>query len=209
MSTNHTHHGSTDAPAARTPRSAARAGAALGGAALLTLGAALPAQAASDVTSGHADVVAVTSTHQVGSIYDQFGGAFTPWDTTYDHRLVFDVAGTGVTCSGGVYTVPNDFSIEDDVPFIGFDNDSASAYEITLDLVSGPGDVTYAASAGGLNTATGQVLTIGSGAHQHGAWTFDAGSCGGSHTFVLNFDVLQASPGTNGADRDIEFVING
>ncbi|MFI9489525.1 hypothetical protein ACIG47_24265 [Promicromonospora sp. NPDC052451] len=206
MSMNHMRHGSTGA---RTQRSAARAGAALAGATLLTLGAALPAQAATDVTAGHADVVAVTSAHQVGSIYDQFGGTFSPWDTTYDYRLVFDVAGTGVTCSGGVYTVPNDFSIEDDVPFIGFDNDSASDYEITLDLVSGPGDVTYTASAGGLDTATGEVLTLGSGTHQHGAWTFDAGSCGGSHSFVLNFDVLEASPGTNGADRDIEFVING
>lgn len=209
MSTNriHDHHGSTGAPA--TLRSSAKVAAALGGAALLTLSAALPAQAVSDVTSGHADVVAVTSTHQVGSIYDQFGGTFSPWDSTYDYRLVFDVAGTGVTCAGGVYTVPNDFSIEDDVPFIGFDNDSASDYEITLDLVSGPGDVTYAASTGGLNTATGQVLTIDSGSHQHGVWTFDAGSCGGSHTFVLNFDVLEAAPGTNGADHDIEFVING
>lgn len=193
----------------RARRRAARMGTALGGAALLTFGAALPAQAATDVTSGHADVVAVSSTHQVGSIYDQFGGTFSPWSSAYDYRLVFDVAGTDVTCSNGVYTVPNDFSIEEDVPFIGFDNDSASAYEIALDLVSGPGDVTYASSAGGLNTATGQVLTVGSGSHQHGAWTFDAGSCGGSSTFVVNFDVAQASPGTNVADRDIEFVFNG
>jgi hypothetical protein len=211
MSSNliHDHNGSDNAPATGRLRSVARAGAALGGAALLTLGAALPAQAASDVTSGHADVVAISSTHQVGSIYDQFGGGFAPWDSTYDYRLVFDVAGTDVTCANGVYTVPNDFNIEGDVPFIGFDNDSSSAYEITLGLVSGPGDVTYTASAGGLDTATGQVLTLGSGLHQHGAWTFDAGSCSGSHTFVLNFDVLQASPGTNGADQDIEFVING
>lgn len=192
-----------------TLRGASRAGAALGGAALLTLGAALPAQAVTDVTSGHADVVAVSSTHEVGSIYDQFGGGFSPWDSTYDYRLVFDVAGTGVTCTDGVYTVPNDFNIEEDVPFIGFDNDSSSAYELSTDLVSGPGDVTYASSTGGLNTATGQVLTIGSGVHQHGAWTFDAGSCGGSSTFVVNFDVAEASPGTRGADRDIEFVFNG
>ena len=161
------------------------------------------------MTSGHADVVAISSTHQVGSIYDEFGGAFTPWDSTYDYRLVFDVVGTGVTCSDGVYTVPNDFTIEGDVPFIGFDNDSDSDYEITLGLVRGPGDVTYAASSGGLDTATGATLTIGAGAHQHGAWTFDTGVCGGSHTFVLNFDVLEAAPGTGGADRDIEFVING
>lgn len=193
----------------RTLKNVARAGVAVGGAALLSLGAALPAQAASDVTSGHADVVAVSSTHQVGSIYDQFGGSVSPWGSTYDYRLVFDVAGTDVTCSNGVYTVPNDFNIEGDVPFIGFDNDSASDYEVVLDLVSGPGDVTYTSSAGGLATATGQALTIGSGTHQHGAWAFDAGSCGGSHSFVLNFDVLEASPGTNGADQDIEFVING
>lgn len=210
MFTNHVQdrNGATGARSTGATRSAARTAAALGGAALLTLGAALPAQAVSDVTSGHADVVAVSSTHEVGSIYDEFGGGFAPWGSAYDYRLVFDVAGTDVTCSNGVYTVPNDFTIEDDVPFIGFDNDSASDYEVTLDLVSGPGDVTYTASSGGLDTATGQVLTISSGAHQHGAWAFDAGSCGGSHTFVLNFDVLEASPGTNGADQDIEFVIN-
>ncbi|MFD2025268.1 hypothetical protein [Promicromonospora aerolata] len=205
----HHHEGASGAPATGTLRSVARAGAALGGAALLTLGAALPAQAASDVTSGHADVVAVSSTHEVGSIYDQFGGSFSSWDSSDDYRLVFDVAGTDVTCSNGVYTVPNDFNIEGDVPFIGFDNDSASDYELTLGLVSGPGNVTYTSSAGELDTASGQVLTVGSGTHQHGAWAFDAGSCGGSHAFVLNFDVLEASPGTNGADRDIEFVING
>ncbi|GAA4687396.1 hypothetical protein APR04_004889 [Promicromonospora umidemergens] len=212
MSTNliHDRNGATGARTTGMPRNAARAGVALGGAALLSLGAALPAQAASDVTSGHADVVAVSSTHEVGSIYDQFGGSFSSWgSSTYDYRLVFDVAGTDVTCSNGVYTVPNNFNIEGDVPFIGFDNDSASDYEITLGLVSGPGDVAYTSSAGGLDTADGQVLTVGSGTHQHGAWAFDAGSCGGSHSFVLNFDVLEASPGTNGADRDIEFVING
>ncbi|MFV0434992.1 MAG: hypothetical protein ACK5LO_13560 [Leucobacter sp.] len=191
----------------------AKIGAALGAAVLLTLGAALPAQAVTNVTSGHVDVVAVNSSNigsKIGSTFYRWSGG-TP---LFDHQFVYNnaLSVSGVTCSAGVLSIPESVS-SSSLPSLGLDNWSMSSYKISVSKVAGSlgtGGVTLNTALAGTVSTTGGTETIGPLGHEHGDWTFAVGDCssGKQHTFTLGFTAEKVGTPANTGSRNIDFIIN-
>lgn len=190
-----------------------RLAAVLGASALLTLGAALPAHAVTNVTSGHADVVAINSSGSVGT---KFGSTFYHWSggtPAFDHQVVYNnaLSVAGVTCSGGVISIPDTVSYSS-LPGLGLDNRSTASYTVAVTKASGStgtGAVSLNTPLAGSVSTGGGTETIPAGGHQHGSWTFAVGSCsaGLTHTFSLNFTGTNTSTST-ASSKTIDFVIN-
>ncbi|MFV0434978.1 MAG: hypothetical protein ACK5LO_13485 [Leucobacter sp.] len=190
-----------------------KAVAALAGAAALTLGVVLPAHAVTQVSSGHADVVAINSGNSVGS---KIGSTFNYWSggtPLFDHEFVYNkpIGKTGVSCtgSGGVLWIPDGVS---GLPSVGLDNASANSYQISVSKVSGSsgtGGVTLDTPLSGSVSTGGASETIGSGGHEHGNWVFTLGSCGlnQTHTFTLKFTAKNTSTNVS-TNKNIKFIIN-
>lgn len=192
-----------------------KAGAAFAATGAFALGAAGAAQAATyDVTSGHVDIASINSSNVIGSIFDDLSPSWAPYSNGHSYKLTFNKATTPqITCSNGVYTVPNTAAIEPNSPFVGFSNYGSSTYDIRMTRASGPGHVTFSTSSGvKLNTApTPLTWGLAQNSHVHGSWKFDTntGSCvsGKTYTFNLNFKVQEQATGSPVDSRAFNFIV--
>lgn len=185
-------------------------GAALGGAALLALGAALPAHAVTTVSSGHVDVVAINSAGAIGS---KIGSTFTYWSggtPAFDHEFVYNkpLGKSGVTCSStGLLTINDGASGQ---PSLGLDNRTTSgSYTISVAKLSGStagtGAVTLDTPLASSVSTTGATEVLPAGGHEHGTWTFKLPDCSANKQYTFKLQFTASGPST--ASKAIDFII--
>ena len=172
-------------------RRAARAAGAFTAAAVLAVGGASAAQAATNpITSGHNDILKI-KTAANGGIGTEFNnGTHESWPlaTNYTYKFDLDLANPSVcNPATGVITVPA-FPAAGQGPSVGFDNHSGANYTVKL-TASKP--VTFNGGST-FSIASGTTATLNNGTHVHGPWTVKAGSCSGG-TFDLEFSVTDGS----------------
>lgn len=195
-----------------TNRPAARAAGVGAAAAALMLGLASGASAATVVSSGHVDLVEIEcdgGNLELGTHIDAASGPIhvEPGDLG---DYTFAVGTAALDPVSGEYVIPDDESVEDVLPFLGFAYDEEGecsdlnlpTLSVRLVGASGDGDVQVVEGTTVQLDSTdlgGGSIALPQGTHQHKEWRFtDAGE------YDLTFQVTGASLSPNQLTAHIE-----
>lgn len=197
----------------------ARPVAALGAVAVLAVGTAVTAHAATPITQEHADIVYIEATDTVGSSFDQDGIGFVSPANIADFPVVFDNAGWQGAGNGslydagsGAYVIPNDHDIEELLPYLGLNfpaGNGSHEYEVAASLTAGQasaGDVRFVDGATvALDTADpSATVVLTAGTHRHFELQLD-GAGAGTETYHVTFEVTDLDAPAN--SRSIDAVL--